>query len=108
MVQAPPGAKGIAKKLILPSFVPDREAIQQLPVEAPVGHLAIHQVSEILPVHGVELVGPLPEGIQNYTTYAAGVSPKSRFAGAARTLLQTLTSPEAADVMRAKGMTPAP
>ena len=69
--------------------------------------LAIHQVSEILPVRGVELVGPLPEGIQNYTTYAAGVSAKTRFAPAARVLLQALTAPEAVDVIRAKGMTPA-
>jgi molybdate transport system substrate-binding protein len=70
--------------------------------------LAIHQVSEILPVRGVDLVGPLPEGIQNYTTYAAGVSAKSRYAPAARLLLQTLTAPEAVEVIRAKGMTPAP
>lgn len=69
--------------------------------------LAIHQISEILPVRGVDLVGPLPEGIQNYTTYAAGVSAKSRFAAAARVLLHTLTSPEAAEVVRSKGMTPA-
>lgn len=53
-------------------------------------------------------VGPLPEGIQNYTTYAAGVSAKSRCAAAARVLLQTLTSPEAVEVIRAKGMTAAP
>lgn len=30
--------------------------------------LAIHQVSEILPVRGMDLVGPLPEGIQNYSS----------------------------------------
>jgi molybdate transport system substrate-binding protein len=70
--------------------------------------LAIHQVSEILPVRGVELVGMLPEGIQNYTTYAAGVSAKSRYAAAARVLLQALTRPEAVEVIRAKGMTAAP
>ena len=35
--------------------------------------IGIHQISEILPVKGVTLVGPLPAEIQNYTTYAAGV-----------------------------------
>src|SRR5215510_9169834 len=35
--------------------------------------LGIHQISEILPVKGVTLVGPLPAEIQNYTVYAAGV-----------------------------------
>jgi molybdate transport system substrate-binding protein len=69
---------------------------------------AIHQISEILPVRGVDLVAPLPEAIQNYTTYAAGASTKSRHAGASRVLLQALAAPEAAEVIRAKGMTPAP
>ena len=35
--------------------------------------LGLHQISEILPVKGVKLVGPLPAEIQNYTTYAAAV-----------------------------------
>jgi hypothetical protein len=35
-------------------------------------------------------------------------SDQSRYAAAARVLLQTLTSPEAVEVTRAKGMTPAP
>lgn len=69
--------------------------------------LALHQVSEILPVRGATLVGPLPEGIQNYTTYAAGVSTKSRSAAAARAVLDVLTSPDAMSVLQAKGMTPA-
>ena len=64
--------------------------------------LAIHQVSEILPVQGVELVGLLPEAIQNYTTYAVGLP-----AGAsapARQFADTLAAPEAAATLRAKGM----
>lgn len=36
--------------------------------------LAIYQISEILPAPGVTLVGPLPEAIQNFTTYAGAVS----------------------------------
>ena len=35
--------------------------------------LGIHQISEILAVPGVKLVGPLPAEIQNFTVYAAGV-----------------------------------
>ena len=73
--------------------------------------LAIHQISEILPVQGADLVGPLPESIQNYTTYAAGVAAKSRspeLEAAARALVQALAGAEAAQVIRAKGMMPAP
>src|SRR6476620_9908057 len=35
--------------------------------------LGLHQISEILPVKGVKLVGPLPAEIQYYTSYAAAV-----------------------------------
>lgn len=69
--------------------------------------LAIHQVSEILPVAGVQLVGPLPDAIQNYTTYAGAVGSASRHAQAAQALLDALSGIEAREVLRAKGMTPA-
>lgn len=66
--------------------------------------LAIHQVSEILAVPGVTLVGPLPAEIQNYTVYAAGLSPQARDAAAAQALLAALAGPGAAAVLKAKGM----
>jgi molybdate transport system substrate-binding protein len=68
--------------------------------------LAIHQVSEILPVPGVDLVGLLPEAIQNYTTYAAAVSSTSAMAPAARAFIGVLVAPEAAVMLRDKGMSP--
>jgi len=67
--------------------------------------LVIHQISEILPVQGVTLVGPLPEAIQNYTTYAGAVAAQAP--EAARAFLNTLTSTQADAVIRAKGMLPA-
>lgn len=68
--------------------------------------LAIHQVSEILPVKGAELAGLLPESIQNYTTYAAGVAAGARQPDAARSFVALLSAPEAAAIVRAKGMMP--
>jgi molybdate transport system substrate-binding protein len=35
--------------------------------------ICVHQISEILPVKGVTLVGPLPRDLQKVTTYSAGV-----------------------------------
>lgn len=69
--------------------------------------LAVHQISEILPVPGVTLVGPLPESIQSYTTYAAAASKTSGHPEAARAFLDTLSGPDAARIMHDKGMTPA-
>jgi molybdate transport system substrate-binding protein len=69
--------------------------------------LGIHQISEILPVKGVTLVGPLPAEIQNYTVYAAGVGAHAKESDAAKALLKTLTSPAAAEVLKSKGMEPA-
>ena len=40
--------------------------------------LGIHQISEILPVRGVKLVGPLPRELQKYTTYVAAPVKQSR------------------------------
>lgn len=68
--------------------------------------LAIHQISEILPVQGAQLVAPLPEAIQNYTTYAGGASATSRHAQAAQAFLAALSGAEAAQTIRTKGMLP--
>lgn len=69
--------------------------------------LAIHQISEILPVQGAVLVGPLPDSIQNYTTYAGAVSPRAGNAEAARAFLASLSGESAKETIRAKGMLPA-
>ena len=69
--------------------------------------LGIHQISEIVPVKGVVLVGPLPKEIQNVTTYAAGVGANSTNKDAAAALIHTLSGPAAAQVLRSKGMDPA-
>ena len=40
--------------------------------------VAVQQISELLPVKGVVLVGPLPPEIQNYTVYSAGIAAGTR------------------------------
>ena len=69
--------------------------------------LGIHQISEILPVKGIVLVGPLPAEIQNYTVYAAGLGANAKESEAAKALLKALSGPAAADVLKSKGMEPA-
>jgi molybdate transport system substrate-binding protein len=66
--------------------------------------LAIHQISEIVPVPGVLLVGPLPPEVQNTTIYAGGISSAARDPVAAKALLTHLASAAAKPVLAKKGM----
>jgi molybdate transport system substrate-binding protein len=69
--------------------------------------IGIHQISEILPVKGATLVGPLPEEIQNYTIYSAGISANARDANAVKALISSFRTPTATAAMKDKGMSPA-
>jgi molybdate transport system substrate-binding protein len=66
--------------------------------------LGIHQISEILAVKGVTLIGPLPAEIQNYTVYAGGLGAAASDATAARDLLILLSSVRARAILKEKGM----
>jgi molybdate transport system substrate-binding protein len=69
--------------------------------------IVLQQMSEIVPVKGVTAVGPLPAEVQSITTYSAAVSARSKVPDAAQALLRTLSGPEAAALLKAKGMQPA-
>ncbi|HTS39869.1 MAG TPA: substrate-binding domain-containing protein [Xanthobacteraceae bacterium] len=69
--------------------------------------IGIHQMSEIVPVKGVTLVGALPAEIQNFTTYAGGLGAATGVAEPAKDLIRTLAGPAAAPVLKSKGMAPA-
>lgn len=68
--------------------------------EAEVG---VHNISEILPVKGVVLVGPLPPALQSYTTYAAGVPATNAAPASARAFVKFLAAPAAARHWTAAG-----
>jgi molybdate transport system substrate-binding protein len=66
--------------------------------------LVLTLASEILPVHGIELAGPLPEALQGYINFAAGVAADARDPASANAVIQFLKGPSAAPVYKAKGM----
>jgi molybdate transport system substrate-binding protein len=72
------------------------------------GHteLGFTLISEILPIHGVELVGPLPAALQNYVNFSAGVGAKASQTDAAKAVVKFLVGPGAAAVYKAKGLEP--
>lgn len=69
--------------------------------------LGFQQLSELLHVPGIAIVGPLPDAIQIVTTFSAARCATSTQAEAVRAFLDFLTSPEAADAKRRHGMEPA-
>ena len=73
-------------------------------VAAGEAEIGLQQISEILSVDGVELVGPLPDDLQTVTVYAAGVLVKAEQPDAAGTLVAFLRTPAAAAVFRARGL----
>jgi molybdate transport system substrate-binding protein len=68
--------------------------------------LGLQQISEILSVDGVDLVGPLPAALQTETVYAAGILATAEDVEAAKSLIVFLRTPAAAVVLRAKGLEP--
>jgi molybdate transport system substrate-binding protein len=69
--------------------------------------IGITQISEILPIAGAELVGPLPKDIQERTAFPAALSAAAKQPDAAKALLKFLVSPEAAKAIKSKGLEPA-
>ena len=69
--------------------------------------LCFQQVSELLPVKGIDFLGPLPADVGHVTVFAGGLHSAAADREAARALMQYLASPAAAPVLNAKGMEPA-
>lgn len=70
--------------------------------------LGFQQISELMPVHGITIVGPLPPELQKITIFGAGVAASSKEPEAGKALIHFLSSSKAADVIRATGLRPIP
>lgn len=64
------------------------------------------QISEIVPDPRLELVGPLPKGLEKSTVMAVGLRTDSKEPAAGRALIRFLVSPAAWPVIKGKGMEP--
>jgi molybdate transport system substrate-binding protein len=69
--------------------------------------LGFQQLSELMHLDGIDVIGPLPHAVQIVTTFSAGVCAASTQPDAARALLAFMTSPAAALAKRRQGMEPA-
>jgi molybdate transport system substrate-binding protein len=68
--------------------------------------IGFQQISELLPVPGIDYVGPLPPEVQKVTVFSAGVATGSRAPDAARALIQFLASPSAIPTIVKSGLEP--
>lgn len=70
--------------------------------------IGFQQISELRPVKGIDIVGPLPPGAQRVTVFAAGIPTTSKQPEAAKALIEWLASPAAYPVIKESGLDPAP
>jgi molybdate transport system substrate-binding protein len=68
--------------------------------------LGIAQASEIVPVAGAQLIGPLPGELGTMTRFTGGICAESQSVPAAKAVIEFLTSPDAAASFKPKGFEP--
>lgn len=68
--------------------------------------IGFQQISELLPIEGIEYVGPLPPEVQRVTVFSAGVAVGAQDPEAARALIQFLSSPAVAPAITKSGLEP--
>ena len=68
--------------------------------------IGFQQVSELKPVEGIDIVGPLPDELQKITVFSAGIASVSKEPDAGKALIRFLASPAARGEIVKSGMDP--
>ena len=90
------------------------EKLKQAPPGAPAGEIVargeadigFQQVSELLPVKGIDYVGPLPADVQHVTVFSAGLNAKSAQPQGAQAFVRFLATPAIVPVLAKHGLEP--
>jgi len=92
-----------------------KDKARQIPAEPVAGVVArgdaeigFQQISELRPVPGVDIVGPLPSELQTITVFSAGIATVSKEPDAGKALIKFLASPAASAAIVKSGMEPIP
>jgi molybdate transport system substrate-binding protein len=96
---------GVAEAIKSKVTRPDTDVVSELVAKGEI-EFGMVVITQILTTPGVELVGPLPEEIQSYITFTAGVSASSKVPDAAKALMVFLQGPTAIPVIKSQGMEP--
>ena len=96
---------GIADRLKDKSILNDGSLSAEL-VARGEADVAIQFISEIVPVQGIQLVGPLPEELQDVTVVAAAITKDAANPALAKALINFLRSASVLPAIKARGMEP--
>jgi molybdate transport system substrate-binding protein len=96
---------GIADEM-KPKLRPTGAGFTALAVAKGEAEMVVVNVAPILAAAGVDFVGMVPTELQAWVSFTAGVSSASKQPEASRALVQYLTTPQAASIIKARGMEP--
>jgi molybdate transport system substrate-binding protein len=68
--------------------------------------LAVQQISELMPVAGIDIVGPLPGDLQKISLFAAAIFTAARNPAGGAKLVSFLAEPKLAAILERKGLNP--
>jgi molybdate transport system substrate-binding protein len=97
---------GISDAIKAKRVAPQRDESVAAVVARGAAEIGIHQISQLLPVAGIDIAGPLPGDLQKVIVYGASVLPGSTQREAASAFVSFLRSPVAAPIIKKKGMEP--
>ena len=87
-----------AKSVVIPAGLTGE------PVARGEADLAVQQISELMSVSGIDVVGPVPPEVQTSTDFEAAIFTEAANPAGARRFINALTSPEARQAYEATGL----
>ena len=100
---------GIANEMKSKTVFPNPKAPAEVGVVVANGEaeMGVHIIQELMPVAGIEIVGPLPGDLQDTVIFSAAIMTGAKDAALAKSLVDFLRTPEAVAAIKAQGMEPA-
>jgi molybdate transport system substrate-binding protein len=100
---------GIANEMESKTVFPNPKTPAEVGVVVANGdaEIGVHIVQELMPVAGIDLVGPLPGDLQDTVVFSAAIMTGAKETATAKALVDFLRTPVSAKVIKAKGMEPA-
>jgi molybdate transport system substrate-binding protein len=100
---------GIANEMRSKTVFPDPKSPAAVGVVVANGQaeIGVHIIQELVPVGGIDIVGPLAGDLQDTIVFAGAIMTGNKDVATAKALVDFLRAPESANVIKAKGMEPA-